>query len=566
MITLRKKIYSPDLTIDTILNAFTKPELKTLINLLGFDLTTAARKNEFVESVADIILNRQDDVLQNLSVESLDILAELLHADEGTFIARPHVPVQRDLQRLSLVLTYEEDGTDYLTISKDVRERYTSRIDDYLNSSTVKLQRTVEPYIIGLSNLLGLCPMPLLQETLKRDGIDVALSDIERCRFRVNNRPLIFAKGEAAPVPYSEQYKEVAYVPSLYFTNDEAKVSKFLNESLHADGFIHKKYREFTREEILAAGQHVPDFCWKEAEALKQEYAEIGYSETKIASNIVELWHSHVYDDEENARHHLSFANEKLQALYEDFCKIVPRWVSRGFCDTPIDGEFDESIAEVKNEFERVAEIYKNLPEANSSDVKFDNVLSRNPKAKPNGDNIGLEVIYKRVIRLTTLITGDIYFIGYLINEGDQSRLIANFGHVYDFITMPYVNGDTIEISRGTAKKYPTFTKLAEARAKRDLGVPYLNTVGFNGNPKTWCLMQWLPLDAEDWLDFALKTDTGFDLTEGIDEGMATDIENEMTDEVTDDIEDEVTDDITAEITDDIYRRSCKLPCETTQI
>jgi hypothetical protein len=109
---------------------------------------------------------------------------------------------------------------------------------------------------------------------------------------------------------------------------------------------------------------------------------------------------------------------------------------------------------------------------------------------------------------------------------------------------MPYVNGDTIEISRGTAKKYPTFTKLAEARAKRDLGVPYLNTVGFNGNPKTWCLMQWLPLDAEDWLDFALKTDTGFDLTEGIDEGMAADIENEMTDEVTDGIADELTDDI----------------------
>jgi hypothetical protein len=520
VITLREKKYDSNISVEAVLNAFTKPELKGLVNSLGFNLTSAARKRDFVKYAADIILNRHEIVLSKLNVESLDILSNLLHAEEGTFIACPHVSIQRDIQNLALVLTYVKDDTEYLTVSKDFRECYISFIDNYLNSAEVKIQRTIEPYILGLSNLLGLCPIPHLQDILKRDGIEVSLSDVEKCCYRVCNRPLILVQGEFAPVPYDEQYKEVAYAPSLYFTQNDDKVSKFINESLYGDGLLHKKYREFSREEILAAGHHVPDFCWNEVNELRAAFTADGYSETKISSTIVKLWQSHVYDDEENSRNHLSFADGKLQSLYENFCKVIPRWVCRGYCDTPIDGEFDESIAEVTSEFEIISETYKNLPSADSSDEKFDNVFSRNPKAKTESEDVIREVIYKRVIRLTSHFKGDIYFTGYLINEGDQSRLIANFGHVFDFITMPYSSGDCIEISRGTAKKYPTFTKLVEAGVDDKYGCTYLNTIGFNGNPKTWCLMRKLSIGVEEWLGYALRSNSSFDYSDDIDDDI----------------------------------------------
>jgi predicted xylose isomerase-like sugar epimerase len=91
VITLREKKYDSNISVEAVLNAFTKPELKGLVNSLGFNMTSAARKSDFVKCAADIILNRQEIVLSKLSVESLDILANLLHAEEGTFIACPHV-------------------------------------------------------------------------------------------------------------------------------------------------------------------------------------------------------------------------------------------------------------------------------------------------------------------------------------------------------------------------------------------------------------------------------------------------------------------------------------------
>jgi hypothetical protein len=118
-----------------------------------------------------------------LSVESVDLLAKLLHAEEGTFLAYPHVDAERDIQSMGLVLTYPDktDATQYLVLTKDVRDTFAPIIDNYLTNESLKVQRSVEPYILGLSNLLGLCPMPLLEYTLKRDGIEISHQALMEC-------------------------------------------------------------------------------------------------------------------------------------------------------------------------------------------------------------------------------------------------------------------------------------------------------------------------------------------------------------------------------------------------
>jgi hypothetical protein len=505
MIILAKKKYDPDVTLAEVLTKFTKPQLKEIMNRFRYDISTSARKADYVRCTAKVILQHPNEVLYSLCAESIDILATLLHAKEGTFVACPHVIEPRDIQKFGLVLTYPDynDATQYLTLPKDVRDAYTPLIDDYRTTDTYKLQKEVEPYIVGLSNLLGLCPLPLLEDTLKRDGINISQSDLKSCRRRAIYKKLIGVGHDSAPVPYQGLGQDISYIPSLYFDTDNHHVFDFLFDKLAGDGILHLKYREFTREEILAAGKHVPDFTGQYAQLLKNIYRAVGYSDIRITSILADFWQSHVHDDQENEHRHMHLNDENLQYAYEEFCKEVPRWACRGFCDTPTEGEFDEINATVEKVAKELLEKYENMPEANSPDVKFGSVFTHHPEEKPEDEEIEQDIVFKKVVRFTLHHENDIYWQAYLISEDSQCRLIANFGHAFDFISAPYKDGDLIDISRATEKKYPMFAKLAPIYEIPVPNKPYLNTIGFNGNPKTWCLMQTLQLDSNEWFDIA---------------------------------------------------------------
>jgi hypothetical protein len=272
---------------------------------------------------------------------------------------------------------------------------------------------------------------------------------------------------------------------------------------LAVDGVVHKKYREFTREEILTAGKFVPDFKGEYAELLKNIYHAVGYSDARIASIFVDFWQSHVHGDEENERRSKRLNEENLQTVYEEFCKEVPRWVCKGFSDTPTEAELDEMHAIVEDVAKQIKEKYENMPEPDSPEVKFGSVFTRHPEEKNVGEEIEKDVVFKKIVRFTMHHKEDIYWQAYLICEGETSRLVANFGHTFDFIATPYKDGDEIDISKGTERKYPMFAKLAPIYDNPTPHKPYLNTIGFNGNPKTWCLLQVLPIGQDEWFDIA---------------------------------------------------------------
>jgi hypothetical protein len=504
MITLKQKIYNPNITLADVLSKFTKPRLKGILSRLGRKLSSSVTKDVFVYMAQAIILKRPEDILNTLSVESVYLLAELVHEGEGTFLAYPHVNKDRDIQNMGLVLTYLDcgDATQYLVLSKDVRDVFAPIIDDYIANESLKLQRTVEPYILGLSNFLGLCPLPLLEDTLKRDGVEISRQALMKCCNRAVYDELITVDRGSAPVPYEELDEEITYIPSPYFDTEKERICQFL-DMLKNDGIIHKKYREFTREEILTAGRFVPDFKGEFAELLKNIYRTVGYSDARIASILVDFWQSHVYDDQENERRCKHLNDENLQLAYEEFCKVVPRWVCKGFCDTLTEGEFDEMDAVVEVIAKQLKEKFENLPSSDSPEVKFGSVFTHHPEEKNVGEEIEQEVIFKKIVRFTMHHKEDTYWQAYLICEGETSRLVANFGHAFDFISAPYKDGDSIDISRATEKKYPLFAKLAPIYDTPARHKPYLNTIGFNGNPKTWCLMQILPIDPNEWFDIA---------------------------------------------------------------
>lgn len=504
MITLKQKIYSPNITLADVLSKFTKPRLKEISNHLRFKISSSYPKDVFVLMTKSVILTHPVEILNALSVESVDLLAKLLHAEEGNFLAYPHVDADRDIQSMGLVLTYldKTDATQYLVLTKDVRDTFAPIIDNYLTNVSLKVQRSVEPYILGLSNLLGLCPLPLLEYTLKRDGIEISRQALMECCHKAVYGELITIDSGSAPVPYEGLDEKITYIPSPYFDTEKEYVCDFL-DMLAVDGVVHKKYREFTREEILTAGKFVPDFKGEYAELLKNIYHAVGYSDARIASIFVDFWQSHVHGDEENERRSKRLNDENLQTVYEEFCKEVPRWVCKGFSDTPTEAELDEMHAIVEDVAKQIKEKYENMPEPDSPEVKFGSVFTRHPEEKNVGEEIEQDVVFKKIVRFTMHHKEDIYWQVYLICEGETSRLVANFGHAFDFIATPYKDGDEIDISKGTERKYPMFAKLAPIYDNPIPHKPYLNTIGFNGNPKTWCLLQVLPIGQDEWFDIA---------------------------------------------------------------
>lgn len=120
--------------------------------------------------------------------------------------------------------------------------------------------------------------------------------------------------------------------------------------------------------------------------------------------------------------------------------------------------------------------------------------LTSNPPEMPGEDTqIAYKLIRPRVMELTLRLSAERYMVCYFLMQEGYIHATCNWGDILDFVwngvEAPYPGADYHEVKRPFRKKYPTiadaFGQKVDNQGK-SLPVPYITTIGWEGQPKTW--------------------------------------------------------------------------------
>lgn len=120
--------------------------------------------------------------------------------------------------------------------------------------------------------------------------------------------------------------------------------------------------------------------------------------------------------------------------------------------------------------------------------------LTSNPPEMPSADTqIAYKLIRPRAMELTLRLSTERYMVCYFLMQEGYIHATCNWGDILDFVwngvEAPYPGADYHEVKRPFRKKYPTiadaFGQKVDNKGK-SLPVPYITTIGWEGQPKTW--------------------------------------------------------------------------------
>lgn len=120
--------------------------------------------------------------------------------------------------------------------------------------------------------------------------------------------------------------------------------------------------------------------------------------------------------------------------------------------------------------------------------------LTSNPPEMPAEDT---QIVYKlirpRVMELTLRLSAERYMVCYFFMQEGYIHATCNWGDILDFVwngvEAPYPGADYHEVKRPFRKKYPTIANAFGQKVDNQgkcLPVPYITTIGWEGQPKTW--------------------------------------------------------------------------------
>lgn len=120
--------------------------------------------------------------------------------------------------------------------------------------------------------------------------------------------------------------------------------------------------------------------------------------------------------------------------------------------------------------------------------------LTTNPPEMPAEDTqIAYKLIRPRVMELTLRLSAERYMVCYFFMQEGYIHATCNWGDILDFVwngvEAPYPGADYHEVKRPFRKKYPTIANAFGQKVDNQgkcLPVPYITTIGWEGQPKTW--------------------------------------------------------------------------------
>lgn len=120
--------------------------------------------------------------------------------------------------------------------------------------------------------------------------------------------------------------------------------------------------------------------------------------------------------------------------------------------------------------------------------------LTSNPPEMPAEDTqIAYKLIRPRVMELTLRLSAERYMVCYFFMQEGYIHATCNWGDILDFVwngvEAPYPGADYHEVKRPFRKKYPMIANAFGQKVDNQgkcLPAPYITTIGWEGQPKTW--------------------------------------------------------------------------------
>ena len=154
-------------------------------------------------------------------------------------------------------------------------------------------------------------------------------------------------------------------------------------------------------------------------------------------------------------------------------------------------------------EFEREAKDFfdqkrKEVAEAKRADeenepINFLPALTCNPPRKPlEGELFAYRLIRPLVMEVTVRLSAERYMVCYFLGQKDYVHAVCNWGHVLDFVRNGF-DEYARRMKKPFSKKYPKISRTYGEKVYASgefLPEPYLGTIGFGGQPKTWFIAE----------------------------------------------------------------------------
>ena len=319
---------SDDLVWNLTVN--TKSDLVNIAKLLGVSIRSSLKKDDYVDTLSEVILACPDKWLCQLTHYELVLLQKLVKAGPNTYVEEPNPQYDLMLSITSLIITDQKaPGKVRYMICDDLREAIASYLDAALAEKEKETQIGIEEIALGILNLYGILPFAELA-----DKVCLILSGaVTRAEVMQQLQKSLLMKYLVLDVV--GEFNRIPYAHSPFLT----EISELLDELDMRREIAHPK--PFPKEELIQAGGipivRIP--CPKTGLVKDLFVQQMGFSEEQADFYLSFLWLEMQF-----ATNPMSVITSRLdlsllppQKLHQaidllvGYCNSCPRWILRGF-------------------------------------------------------------------------------------------------------------------------------------------------------------------------------------------------------------------------------------------
>lgn len=136
MIAIPNKNFTADgIRLVQLLNSTTKVNMLKACDKLDLYVSPNLKKDETARRIAQEMLDNPIEILSRLNKQELQIVDEFVKGDANTYVVRKMRKTQYKLQKLYLVVTYEDKETQewHMLMPHELRETLSSNYKFYLD-------------------------------------------------------------------------------------------------------------------------------------------------------------------------------------------------------------------------------------------------------------------------------------------------------------------------------------------------------------------------------------------------------------------------------------------------
>lgn len=136
MIVIPNKNFTADsIRLVQLLNSTTKVNMLKACDKLDLYVSPNLKKDETARRIAQEMLDNPIEILSRLNKQELQIVDEFVKGDANTYVVRKMRKTQYKLQKLYLVVTYEDKETQewHMLMPHELRETLSSNYKFYLD-------------------------------------------------------------------------------------------------------------------------------------------------------------------------------------------------------------------------------------------------------------------------------------------------------------------------------------------------------------------------------------------------------------------------------------------------